>query len=74
MSRTKDQLIDTITTWDAAIDGSLPAWMRPDRPISALPTPTDQPPSIRPTIPAIPAHDQRALSPPAGGDGVAARR
>jgi hypothetical protein len=73
MSCTKDHVIDTITTWDDAIDGLLPAWLRRDPPTPCLPT-TVARPAVPPTTPAIHAHHQRALSPPAGGDGGTAMR
>jgi hypothetical protein len=73
MSRTKDHLLDTITTWDEAIDGPLPAWMRREPPMPCLPIQADRP-HASPTSPPIRGDDQQVVSPPAGGDGVAVMR
>jgi hypothetical protein len=73
MSRTKDHVIDTITTWDDAIDGPLPAWLHGDRPTPCRPAQADRP-HASPTSPPIRVHDQQVVSPPSGGDGAAAMR
>jgi hypothetical protein len=73
MSRTKDHVLDTITTWDDAIDGPLPAWLRRDLSMSCLPTQADHSVITPPRTSALGQHQRELPAPRGAGVGQGKR-